>query len=110
MGDKIATGSETVRGRWCLDGGCLLGKMLSMKVYYFIFYKTEAQRSPPALKSFQLGLFLGRSEYVTLASLKIILRALFEWIQFFLIHSGTCQDAKLNKHIQDANGQRKYRS
>ena len=58
MGDKIGTSPETVRGRRCLDGECLLGKMFSVRSFIIAFFcKTEAQSSFPVLKSFQLGLF-----------------------------------------------------
>ena len=38
MGDKIGTGSETVRGRRCLDEECLLGKMFSVRRFIIAFF------------------------------------------------------------------------
>ena len=77
MGDKIGMGSDTVRGRRCLDGECLLGKMFSVRGFIIAFF-AKRRHSVPLLCSRVSSLaFFRRSEYGTKVSLKIILRALF---------------------------------
>ena len=57
-------------------GNVFVENVFHAKVYYSIFFKTEAQRSFHIHKSFQLCLFR-RGGYGTFASLKIILRFFF---------------------------------
>ena len=77
MGYKNKTGSETVYGKRRLDGESLLGKTFSVRRFIIAFFANWRYNVPLLCsKSFQLGL-LRRSQYGTLASLKIILRALF---------------------------------
>ena len=77
MGDKIGTGLETVCGKRCLDGEFLLGKMFYVRKFNIAFFAKRRHNAPLLCSSVSSLAFFRRSEYGTLASLKIILRALF---------------------------------
>jgi len=78
MEDKIRTDSDTVHGRWCLDRECLLGKIFSLRrfIIAFFFLHNGGKTFLCCAQEFPAWSFLEGADG-TLASLKIILRALF---------------------------------